>query len=328
MPTCANYKGQIGINDVVCAGAMMTKGVFDTTAASRYNDDAASRYHFPKRYYQLAARMRGDWIVYRVPRAAGGSMGYFAAARVQELIPDETDATHFYALMSDYTPFDKTVPFSVDGRYSEQVLRDLTNRSDVGRTLHGQSIRELSDADFAAIVRSGLNETLDASNARRLNLDRATLDTDTRELLDAPFVEQERRIEQILLNRKVRDANFRRAVCAAYEDTCAVTGIRVINGGGRAEVQAAHIWPVADGGPDVVQNGIALSGTIHWLFDRHLISIDETYRLHISHNKIPSELRSLFAYQGERMRPPKDPALHPNPAYLTRHMAAFGGRSS
>jgi putative restriction endonuclease len=315
----------VDITEENSAGAMVVKGVFDTSASSRYKDDAASQYHFPKLYRQRVERLIGGWIVYRVPRVAGGSMGYIAAARVEAVVPDEEDPSHFYALMSDYTPFDKTVPFSVNGRYAEQILRDLSNRSDVGRTLQGHSVRELSEEDFAAIVRSGLSETLDASNARRLNLDRTTLDTDTRELLDAPLVEQERRIEQILLNRKVRDANFRRAVCAAYEDTCAVTGIRVINGGGRAEVQAAHIWPVADGGPDVVQNGIALSGTIHWLFDRHLISIDETYRLHISHNKVPSELRSLFAYQGERMRPPKDPALHPNPAYLTRHMAAFGG---
>ncbi len=39
------------------------------------------------------------------------------------------------------------------------------------------------------------------------------------------------------------------ARCGAYGDTCAVTGTRIINGGGRAEAQAAHIWAVEDGGP-------------------------------------------------------------------------------
>ena len=34
---------------------------------------------------------------------------------------------------------------------------------------------------------------------------------------------------------------------------------KIVNGGGRSEVQAAHILAVADGGPDIVQNGIALS---------------------------------------------------------------------
>jgi putative restriction endonuclease len=32
---------------------------------------------------------------------------------------------------------------------------------------------------------------------------------------------------------------------------------------------------VAEGGPDVVQNGIALSATAHWLFDRHLIALTD-----------------------------------------------------
>ena len=84
-------------------------------------------------------------------------------------------------------------------------------------------------------------------------------------------------------------------MCDAYDNICAVTKLRIVNGGGKAEVQAAHIWPVAAGGPDVVQNGIALSGTAHWLFDRHLISLTDDYRLLVSHNKVPKELQGLFA---------------------------------
>ena len=43
------------------------------------------------------------------------------------------------------------------------------------------------------------------------------------------------------------------------------------NGGGRAEAQAAHIQPVAENGPDSLRNGVALSSTFHWMFDRGLI---------------------------------------------------------
>jgi putative restriction endonuclease len=106
------------------------------------------------------------------------------------------------------------------------------------------------------------------ANATRLDLDDLRLDRETCELLQAPPEEQERRIEQILINRKIRDAAFRSQVCSAYGDRCAITGLRIINGGGKLETQAAHIWSVSEGGPDVIQNGIALSGTIHWLFDR------------------------------------------------------------
>ena len=57
--------------------------------------------------------------------------------------------------------------------------------------------------------------------------------------------------------------------------------------GRRAVAQPAHIVPVGDGGPDVVQNGIARSATMHWLFDRHLMSIGEHWRLLVSRNKAP-----------------------------------------
>jgi putative restriction endonuclease len=142
-------------------------------------------------------------------------------------------------------------------------------------------------------------------------------------VFDAAPAEQARRVEAMLIDRKIRDANFRRQVCEAYDDRCAVTRLQIINGGGRSEVHAAHIWPVGSGGPDVVQNGIALSGTIHWLFDRHLISLTDDYRLLVSHNKVPGELRGLFANQMDRIHLPEDPRLRPHPAYLARHRQAF-----
>jgi len=74
----------------------------------------------------------------------------------------------------------------------------------------------------------------------------------------------------MMVARPFRDAAFAVSVKAAYFNTCAMTGLQIINGGGRAEVQAAHIRPVAAGGSDSVRNGLALSGTIHWMFDRAL----------------------------------------------------------
>ena len=136
-----------------------------------------------------------------------------------------------------------------------------------------------------------------------------------------PGRDQMRRVEQLL--RKIRDANFRRQVCEAYDDRYAVTGLRIINGGGRSEVQAAHIWGVGQGGPDVVQNGLALSGTVHWLFDRHLISLNEDYGLLVSHNKVPAELRILFERQLQRIHLPQDERLWPHPTYVEKHREGF-----
>lgn len=88
-------------------------------------------------------------------------------------------------------------------------------------------------------------------------------------------------------------------------------------------MQAAHIWGVAEGGPDVVQNGLALSGTVHWLFDRHLISLTDDYKLLVSHNKVPSELRGLFANQMERINLPENHRLWPHPQYIAKHREKF-----
>ena len=46
--------------------------------------------------------------------------------------------------------------------------------------------------------------------------------------------------DTMLTERKVRDRQFRRRVLDAYGCRCALTGMRLINGGGRAEVQAAQ----------------------------------------------------------------------------------------
>ncbi len=125
----------------------------------------------------------------------------------------------------------------------------------IGRALQGRSIRPLNDEDFAAIVCAGFRQTLAPGNRRRLGLDLVDAST-TLDFLEGPAISP--RLERVLSSRIVRDAAFRRMVLDAYEDTCAATGLRIVNGGGRAEAQAAHIMPVEEGGPDAIQNGIAL----------------------------------------------------------------------
>ncbi|MDF2812117.1 MAG: hypothetical protein K0S56_3148, partial [Microvirga sp.] len=67
----------------------------------------------------------------------------------------------------------------------------------------------------------------------------------------APFVfEESRERVSYLSSRIVRDRVFRRIVLRAYDERCAISGLKLINGGGRAEVAAAHIQPVQANGPD------------------------------------------------------------------------------
>lgn len=300
---------------------MQMKAVFDSKPSSRYDDDV-TRYQFGRRYLSLVQRARGDWVILRRSRADGGNLAYFAVARVATLEPDPNNPAMTFALLDDYLEFDRNVPWRLEGRYAEEALREMPIKQ-VGVKLRGSSVRVLSDADFAAIVSIGLSQTLAPENAVRLGLSGVGEAARPFEFDVAPGLDQVRRVEQMLMNRKIRDANFRRHVCEAYEDRCAVTGLRIINGGGRSEVQAAHVWGVGEGGPDVVQNGIALSGTIHWLFDRHLISLTDEYRLLVSHNKVPAELRVLFGRQMDRIHLPRDQRLWPHRTYVEKHRERF-----
>lgn len=299
-------------------------GVFEISGNSRYDDFIVERYHFPRDYRLIANGLVGDWIVYRETRAAGGRMAYIAVALVDRIEPDSRDAGYSYARMSHFLEFDRAVPYrDITGRFAERLLREMGSAADAGRTLRGASVRVLERGDFLAIVDQGLLDTLAPDNRIRLELDPLHIDPETKALLaEAP---DQRRIELVLHNRKIREANFRNHVLAAYDSTCAVTGLRIVNGGGKAEAEGAHIWSVADGGPDVVQNGIALSATAHWLFDRHLIALDDDFRLLVSHNKVPAELRQLFPSMGERIRLPGDRTLRPRKDYVARHRERFAG---
>jgi len=300
------------------------KGVFEISGNSRYDDAITERYHFPSNYLSIARDLTNDWIVYRETRIAGGRMAYIAAALVERIDADPGDAGHYYARVSDYLEFDQPVSYRDEGgRFAERFLREMARPGDAGRTLRGKSVRPLDNEDFAAVVNAGLAETLDPDNRIRLELDAPRIDPATNLLLEDHFAE--RRVEQMLVNRKIREANFRNHVLDAYDNTCAVTGLRIVNGGGKAEAQAAHIWSVADGGPDIVQNGVALSATAHWLFDRHLITFDDNLSLLVSHNKVPSELRQLFPPVGQSIRLPRDRALHPRPDFVARHRERFAG---
>lgn len=300
------------------------KGIFEISGASRYDDLIAERYHFPRVYLRAAEACVGDWIVYRETGSAGGRKAYVAAGRVRGIDGDPADTGLFYARIDEFLEFDRPVPYrDPDGRFMERMLRELESPAVVGRALRGRSVRALDNADFATIVDRGLTDTLSPEAAVRLELDPHHLDDATAALLAEP--RGERRIAQLLVNRKVRRAAFRGHVLDAYDNRCAVTGLRMVNGGGKAEAQAAHIWSVAGGGPDAVQNGIALSATAHWLFDRHLISLDDDCRLLVSHNKVPSELIRLFPPPGERVHLPADPRFHPRRDYVARHRARFAG---
>ena len=301
------------------------KGVFDTRPLTEYDDDIGRRYHFPNRYLAEAERTKNDWIVYREPRRGGGRQAYVAVARVTRIEPDPSDPGSSYARVSDYLEFDQPVPLHSGVQYYETRLNLLPDPSRIGAALQGKSVRTISEEEFAAIGLAGLARTLHKENPHRLEHGNSEAGLALQAFVEAPPEVQERRIAEMLVNRPLRDWAFRRSVVTAYKETCAVTGLRMVNGGGKAEVQAAHIRAVEHDGPDIVQNGIALSATCHWLFDRHLISLTNDYGLLVAHNRVPGEFQNLFSRQLERIHLPDCEQLWPQPAYIEWHRERFLG---
>jgi putative restriction endonuclease len=299
----------------------MTKAVFTTKVAPGYNDLPEERYHFPRTYLNQVRQAVGDHIVYYEPRRSstelssfGGRQSYFGVARVTAIVEDAKLADHYYALIDDYLDFDRPVPFAEGSEYYESALKKADGSTNKGA--FGRAVRVIHDDEFDRILKAGFAPILGEHPAHSQDL---TLD------LAEPAVLFERPIVEMTVSRPFRERSFMHNVRAAYSNRCAMTGLRLINGGGRPEVQAAHIQPVASKGPDSVRNGIALSGTAHWMFDRGLISIGDDYRILVAKNHVPEDAIRLLNRSGS-IHLPRDKTLYPNAQYLMFHRdAVFKG---
>lgn len=287
----------------------MTFGVFMHKDGSIYDDIPEVHYQFPKGYLGRVKRFVDDWIVYLEPAREPNSKGYFAVAKVKKIIPDPDVPDRYRALIESgsYLPFSPTVPRRVHG---ELVERDCPNQQ--------WAVRPLSHSDFARIIALGLPE----ENLLPRVGDPELADR-VRDNPQVPF-EIERPIVQSLISRPFRDRAFRRAVLHAYDGRCAVTGWKLVNGGGRIEAEAAHIRPVEHGGPDSVRNGLSLSGTAHWMFDRGLIGFADDLSILVHRKVNDREGVEAVLNPKRRLLSPERDEHHPHPQFLAWHRDHHG----
>lgn len=302
----------------------MAKAVLITKVDPTYDDLPEKRYHFPRTYLRQMEAAVGDWVIYYEPRRLssdpskiGGRQAYFATARLDSIVQDPKLSDHFYGLISDFLEFDRAVPFKEGSFYYEDGLKKEDGSTNKGA--FGRAVRNLPDREYDLILRAGFAHVMGHRERPRIAPDVPEQPmTGFSEGEQAPFEIQPRNMVQTISLRPFRDRAFAVAIKSAYCDTCAVTGLKLINGGGRSEVQAAHIQPVANDGPDSVRNGVALSGTIHWMFDRGLISIDDDFSLLIAKNSMPDAVARLVEPEG-RLRVPQRPEHRPHPQFLRYH---------
>ena len=291
--------------------ATASKGIFVLPAHA--SDQPERSYRLQSRWLRTATRMVGQWILYQVPRPSGAE--YVAAARVEQIDADPDRENMFVARIArgSYLEFGRPVPFRHDGTAVERGLLNADGRLDGDRA--ARLVRAISDADFNRIVELGLvteDETLPRNEEDE--------EAPTPQIVSEEQSVWEGQIDRatMLVNRKVRDRQFRKRVLDVYGSRCALTGMKLINGGGRAETQAAHIKSVEAGGPDKVDNGIALSGTIHWMFDRGLISLSDAGDILLSRGINDRESVERLIFPDRKARLPTG-SHRPHPRYLHWH---------
>ena len=287
----------------------MANAVFTTKVNPVYDDLPEFKYHFPKTYLNQATQAEGDFIVYYEPRREGaelsgtsGRQSYFATARIRRIEKDPKLDGYFYAYVTDYLEFPSPVPFREDEHYFESALKKDDGSTNKGA--FGRSVRILPDVEYQAICGAGFAGTTFGNPDASLTVE------------DPPAYG--RTVKKVLFERPFRDAAFARVIHRAYGVTCAMTGLHLVNGGGRCEIEAAHIVPVEDNGPDSPRNGIALSRTVHWMFDRGILSISDSGEILRAERLIPDQIKRMLNSDGQILIP-TDSTLRPHRSFLRYH---------
>ncbi len=136
----------------------MAFGVFIHRADLIYDDSPAERYQFPSQYLGRAQACVGDWIVYYEPRKVTHTRGYFAVAKVQQIIADPSATGMYIAVIEpgSYLDFVNLVPFSGTAGVIETGVLNADGRIS-GRAQ--SAVRPLSASDFNRITQQGLDDT-------------------------------------------------------------------------------------------------------------------------------------------------------------------------
>jgi putative restriction endonuclease len=133
-------------------------GVFIHRSDSIYDDSPAERYQFPSQYLGRAQAFVGDWIIYYEPRKVEATRGYFAIAKVQQIIADPSATGMYLALIEplSYLDFVTPVPFNdEDGVVERGILNEQGRISGRAQSV----VRPITPSDFDRIVARGLDES-------------------------------------------------------------------------------------------------------------------------------------------------------------------------
>lgn len=120
-----------------------------------------------------------------------------------------------------------------------------------------------------------------------------------------------------LVKARLGQGAFRVLVTSAYERRCAISGEKVL-----PVLEAAHIKPAFETGPNRVSNGLLLRSDIHILFDHGYLTITPDLRIQVS-GSIREQFHNgeyYLSYHGKRLvQVPRNVLDRPDREYLEWH---------
>lgn len=247
--------------------------ILESFVGSNYADSPDS-YEFPPQYLRLFEPLtRGEQMVAVIYEPRGdrneGRVAYVGWAMLQSPPVDTGRRTargqvlYRVGYADRYREFDRIVPREATGEPVETWLRPLQRGRARNVATFGRAVRPLIETDLQLIMSLGF-----PNGVELVNLESPT------EHQFAESVTTEERARR-LITAVQREARFRDDVLAAYEHRCSLSGLSVGVSPSRAYglLDAAHIRPVGSRGADTVANGMALTPTLHRMFDKGLFTL-------------------------------------------------------
>ena len=122
----------------------------------------------------------------------------------------------------------------------------------------------------------------------------------------------------------IRGGLFKREIPKIYNNTCAITGLRIDAITNVSMVDACHIVPFSEGYDDTLTNGIALCPNLHRAFDRGLISISDNYEVLLNKNFVENKsVYNLSQFIGKQILLPVQVEHYPTLENISKHRKRF-----
>jgi putative restriction endonuclease len=252
----------------------MRSVVLESFVGSNYADSPDS-YEFPPQYLNhFEPLSRGEPMVAVIYEPRGdaneGRMAFVGWATLSAPpVPSgrrnsRNQVLYRVQYASRYREFDRIVGREATGEPVETWLRAIPRGRERDVATFGRAVRPLIESDLELIFSIGFPA----------GVQRTLVDPSAPHSIGEVITVQER--QRRLISTFEREAGFRDEVLAAYQHRCAISGLSVGPAPSRAYglVDAAHIRPVAERGADQVSNGLALTPTLHRLFDKGLFTVE------------------------------------------------------